>query len=214
MLHSQYVSNGNEALFRGGWIGVEFFFVLSGFLMARYESSLKPILGKEDRAYDLTRIASDTFRFIRRKIARLFPYFVFALIVNYVIWNIPFSGFSSRFVERGISGLLNFMFAYSAGFRNSDFFYLGYSWYVSAMIIAMWLLFPLLRRNRKMFNYVYAPVIAIMGMGLFAFKYGNLGYVSSDDWVLSNGVLRALCSISLGAISFEFCTQFERIQFI
>ena len=42
MLHSAYVSDGEHAMFKGGWIGVEFFFLLAGHLMANQESKLPP----------------------------------------------------------------------------------------------------------------------------------------------------------------------------
>ena len=42
MLHSVYLPHGENAMFKGGWISVEFFFVLSGFLMAKYDMDTPP----------------------------------------------------------------------------------------------------------------------------------------------------------------------------
>lgn len=206
MLHSAYVSNGADAMFKGGWIGVEFFFLLSGYLMAKQESTLIPADGP-------TTVGRDTLRFILQKIKRLMPYYTFALIINFIVWSIPFGGFSRRYVGRAISGLLNYIFAYSAGFRNEDFFYLGYSWYISAMVLSMLLLFPLLRRNRTMFYCVYAPLITVFGMGLFAFLYRKLGYVTSGGWVLSNGILRASFNLCLGCLSYALSEKLKQYQF-
>lgn len=203
LVHSTYVSHGEEALFKGGWLGVEFFFLLSGYLMAREEAQL-PAGGE---------LGVDTARFMAKKIRRLFPYLAFAIVVNFAVWSIPFSRFTVQYAERAMSGLLNFIFAYSAGFPGDEFFYLGYSWYISAMVLSMLFLFPLLHRNRKTFYGVYAPIIILFGMGLFAFKYGRLGYVTSDDWVLSNGVLRASFELCLGCLCYIASEKLKTCRF-
>lgn len=203
--HSAFVSHGEEAMFKSGWLGVEFFFLLSGYLMAREEAHMPS--GNVDT------LGPDTFRFISKKIKRLFPYLAFAFIVNFVVWSIPSSRFSAQYVEHAISGLLNFIFAYSAGFHSEDFFYIGYSWYISAMILTMVFLFPLLRKNRKTFMYVYAPLIVFFGMGLFAFMYGRVGYAISDDWILSNGILRASFDLCLGCLSYTVSEKLKSYNF-
>lgn len=190
---------------RGGWIGVEFFFILSGYLMAREENSI-PLVSSDS-------VGPDTARFILKKVKRLFPYLAFSVVVNFTVWSIPFGGVTLRYLEHAISGLLNFIFAFSAGFPSDAFFYLGYSWYISAMILCMLLLFPLLHKNRKMFNCIYAPLIVLFGMGLFAFKYRGVGFVSSKDWVLSNGILRASFGLSLGCLSYVAAEKLQSYNF-
>lgn len=64
-----------------------------------------------------------------------------------------------------------------------------------------------------MFYFVYAPLITIFGMGLFAFLYRKLGYVTSDEWILSNGVLRSSFNLSLGCISYTLSEKLKQYQF-
>lgn len=64
-----------------------------------------------------------------------------------------------------------------------------------------------------MFYCVYAPLITIFGMGLFAFLYRKLGYVSSDAWILSNGILRASFNLCLGCISYALSEKLKQYQF-
>ena len=158
-------------------------------------------------------IGNETVKFISKKVKKLFPYYTYALLINFIVWNIPFNGISKKTIERAISGLLNYVLAYSAGFRNGDFFYLGYSWYISAMIIAMFIIFPLIRLKGEIFYCIYAPLISILGMGLFAFLYRQLGYVSSENWILSNGVLRASFGLCIGCLSNIMSKKIESTNF-
>ena len=206
LLHSAYISNGNDAMFAGGWLGVEFFFLVSGYLMAASEDKLPEFsLGKNQ-------LGKETIYFISKKILNLLPYFTFALIVNFVVWYLP-NNLSNISLTRAISGTLNYIGGFTIGFHNNDFFYLGYSWYISAMILAMYVLYPLLRKNRDVFYCILAPLITLFGLGFYAHFYGTLGYVSSNQYLLSSGLIRGIFEIALGCCCYKICKIVKNIKF-
>lgn len=208
LFHSQYVSNGDAyPLFHGGWLGVEFFFLVSGYLMAAYESQ-RCSLG------ETRQIGSDTMRYILRKAKTLYPYLAFALVVNFFGWQICkdsvfISPLSSGDLKYFLSGVLNFIFPYSLGFR--DYYYLGYSWYLSAMIWGMLLLFPLLRRNRDMFYCVFAPLFVGLGLGYYSWHYDVLGNINLDNYIFSAGLIRGVAEMSMGCLCYKFSEKLQGV---
>lgn len=79
MFHSKNLATGvEESYFIGGSIGVDFFFLVSGFFLA--SSALKkPYLNEKS-------LGEDTFEFMKHKIAGLMPNY-------YVAWTIAFAVF-------------------------------------------------------------------------------------------------------------------------
>ena len=200
LFHSQYVSNGESyPLFHGGWLGVEFFFLVSGYLMASYEDTLPSSMEE-------TKIGSDTACFVFHKAKILYPYMAFAVFIYLLGWRAFTNGavfppLTSGDLKGFISGALNFIFPFSLGFR--DYSYLGYSWYLSSMIWGMMLLFPLLRRSRDLFYCVLAPVFVGFGLGYYSWHYTMLGYITTDNYLFSAGLIRGIAEISMGCLCYK-----------
>lgn len=208
VFHSNALPNGGNALFRGGWLGVEFFFLIAGFFMAQYED----MLPEPDSTMS---VARDTTKFMLKRTKRLLPFLLFSMVINFIVWNIPPGGEDkSMLAAKFLSGLINFVGGYATGFKSSEFLYVGYSWTIAAMLVVMYLLFPLIRKNRDMFYHVYGPLFVLFGMGLFAFNFGgSMGIISTDQWVLSNGTLRSLFEISMGCICYRLSKAMQKHTF-
>lgn len=184
---------------------MEFFFLVSGYLMAAYEDRLC-------RPREAEQTGSDTAVYIFRKVKSLYPCLTFALVINFLGWQLFkdgmfFSPFSSGDLKYFASGLLNFIFPYSLGFQ--DYYYLGYSWYLSAMIWGMILLFPLLRRNRNLFYCVFAPVFICFGVAYYSWHYGVLGYITLDDYLFSAGLIRGIAELSMGCLCYKLSQKLQ-----
>ena len=68
--------HGSYGLFKGGWIGVDIFFVLSGFLITT-------ILFKENNVNGNISISN----FYYRRVLRLFPALIIGLVIAYFLWD-------------------------------------------------------------------------------------------------------------------------------
>lgn len=191
--------------FSHGYIGVEFFFLVSGYFMA--SSVFKKRL--TDSSYDL---GKETLAFMKHKIWGIFPYHIVAFAILFVLsifiggWNIP--EVVSQFFKC-IPGML-LLQKFGFNYRNLN----SVEWYISAMFIAMMILYPICRRFYSMFVRVIAPFGGLYLSGMLIFRYGSM--TGASRWVDGLGfscVLRAFAIISLGASMFEITRSLKEKTF-
>lgn len=179
--------------FKSGSIGVEFFFILSGFLMAK--SSIKELpIGKA------------TSVFIIRKWMGILPTYIFAYTVSIIVKY--FLNYGS-FVELFTGSIFEIFFLQMAGLSpilNNHEYMVGATWYISAMLLVMIILFPLMYKNRDVFFNILAPLFAIAILGYFCSAKGSLEF--ADGY----GLLRAIAEISLGCVSYNIYLKISKIR--
>ena len=193
-------SNFKFNFFVNGWIGVEFFFVVSGYLMARHVS-LRNISSK-----DLGFIADETWQYLLNKIRSFYTYYVSVILLQVVIGNIIVNHSGS--VKAGYSLLrsiptfsLTFM-----GLGNSTSLYVGNTWYLSAMLIAIFLLYPLLLRHYKFSVEIVFPFFAVFILGYLIAINNTIANWEGWSGLVYFGVLRAIAEIALGGSIFQLST--------
>lgn len=190
--HSQQVPSyftGDYTFTQGQTIGVEFFFILSGFLMAKSALKYKGEIG------------TDTGKFILKKYLSILPVYLFShilsAIVISVLWPNKFvSVFAGAFFEP-------FMLQATSLSRLTgypDFFVQG-TWYLSTMLLTMLVLFPILRAKRNLFLNVIAPCVTLFVMHAHCLSKGNL--YGMDYYGMYT---RALGMICLGCFAYNICS--------
>ncbi|MBQ6020925.1 MAG: acyltransferase [Clostridia bacterium] len=177
-------------LFSSGYaLTVEFFFLLSGYFFAS-------TVYRDRRAFRWETIGKETVRFLAHKIWGFLFYFVFGFVTAWIAcycvrgWNDAFSPLNlyELFLlsETGIPRI-NVM--------NPD-------WYLSAMLIVMFPLYPLFRRRKDLFSAVIAPVLGVGSIGYIYVKYGNYLADASGDFP-AKSLIRALAGICLGVVVYR-----------
>ena len=192
---------------KSGAIGVEFFFVVAGVFFAR---SIKRVACDTDLNPPKS-LYRDSVRFIFHKISIFYPYFLFSCIVGFIVhqlvpgirlWNI---------LENGVGTIWELLLVQTAGFTG--YWPTGTGWYLSALILAQWILYPLARKNYHRFIYWFSPLAVILLNGIFSENYTSIhGTVDLFLGFASRGILRAVNEIYLGSIAFEVATWLGKLS--
>lgn len=185
----------------GGRLCVEFFFLTAGYLMAG--SIQKSLSMEKDGVQSDISNGLMALQFVWKKYKKIFPYHVICFAALFLLriysrdyihrpWAIP------RFIW---DSLPEFFLLQKFGFPTTDVNIV--EWYISAMLIAMLLIYPIARRFYFTFVYVYAPVLALFLLGAMKHKLGT--FTDQDLWfyVADAGLFRAIAQISLGICLFE-----------
>lgn len=192
--HSSSMFDGVQYFFRFGSLAVEFFFIVSGYLFA-------VSVMKKKEPYDVNTIGSETASFIFKKIYGLWFFFIFAAVLRFAADTL-YLGAGKTFGSPEFPTLiLNLFFGNMSGMPTYD--PIAPSWYISAMLIAMAVLYPIFRKKKDLFISLIAPLVAFMLYGIMMHRDGHLtGPTYWYDFVYK-GVVRAFAGICLGCLVYR-----------
>lgn len=182
----------------GAYLGVDFFFLLSGFFLMQYYSN--DVQAKESPA-----IAA--IQYTKKRYFRVIPYYLFSFFLavglTVGLWkavspDVMITDYIWELFMMGTAGISMNM-AVPAG------------WFCSALIISGFLIYFLLARYQKTYLYIIEPVSLVL---VFAWMYRNIGHLNrwtQVDMFVESGVLRGFVEMGLGCISYEvYCTLRQR----
>ncbi len=200
VFHANKFGFSEERFFGLGFIATEFFFMVSGYLMA---ASAGKYYGRD--------LGESTYTFIKKKILTLYPYiipaFIIAFITRYCFSGLPFK---EILIKLSLTYPEIFMFKMSG---VSSFSYLnGPTWYISAMILTMIVLFPLLVKFKKKFIWIFSPVAVLL---IYAYLFRNYTSLNmANKWIgfINVGILRSTAGLCLGCISYGICEKINDLK--
>lgn len=186
------------ALFDKGYLAVEFFFMVSGFFMAakiRSQHSLAD--GFKTPAY------------LKHKVAGFYPQFIAAFFIAFVLRQFLLLPSAAGTVKNAFLGLNEVLLLQMGGISPYRI-YNGATWYISAMLIALAVLYPVARRWKDYFFTVGAPLLALVCYAVISHESKNLNV--GDDWwhFIYLGTIRAFAGISLGVFCNELCEKIKK----
>lgn len=187
------------ALFPHGSIGVEFFFVLSGALMA------KSIYSKRDTSPSPKEYGA----FLAHKYGSIFPQHFVAFVIAVAVWAV-FSEFQSlaQLIRYLVDSIPNFLLIQMSGINLANPNHV--EWYISCMLIAMAVLYPICRRFYTAFTHYFAPLGALLILGYLYHTTGTLTGVGVWSGLCYKPLLRALAELALGTTAFELARALSR----
>lgn len=155
-------------------------------------------------------LGKDTLSFLFKKFFSIFPYhliafiFCFFQIIIYKQYNIV------EIINYFIDTIPHILFLQMSGvyFENPNYV----TWYISAMFIAMFVLFPLCRKYYSSFIKIIAPVCCIFILGQLVYNFDALTGVTKWTMFGYRGLIRAFVEISMGTISFEIARYLTNIR--
>ena len=230
--HSRYVLGDDNCYFLGGSLAVEFFFFVSGYLLlvgadkaGRAEAAgleTKGIgagttgiggetngIGAETTGIggEANGIGSETLHFILHKIRSFLLEFLIAWWIGFVLIGV---------VRQ--YGVLDYLKAFGNDFweltlvKMSGLFTHGIDgamWYLSAMLLGMAILYPLLRTKRDLMTHLVCPLLAL-------FLYGYLCQAEGHPrdpivWLglCYKGLVRAIAGLCTGVV---ICMAVRRLK--
>ena len=185
VLHYAYFLDPKNAAtgtfwFYRGEIAIDFFFIVTGILLAKTVGNIP-----DDRAFSWREYGG----FLKSKVRFYLPAFAICWAATFVVLNkVCFRDVKSVF-NNFLTALLELLPFRSAGFyappaNNSTmvgFRVMDQAWVISSVFIALALLYPLYRKNRRRFEYYIAPVGAVL---LLTFLYFRTKVLSGDNLLI------------------------------
>ena len=195
-------------LFRNGSIGVEFFFLVSGFLMAK--SIYRRQTAEQSGALQPEPVGVETIRFLWGKVKSLWPYYLPACAIGCLLFLV-----TNEDLHLGwfVPYLPSLFFLQETGLSDASFTGLP-SWYISSMLLAMAVLYPLCRKFYFSFTSLFGLLLGILMTGALIQLNGNLAGTGQDWWAITFACnFRALGEVALGTVCYEASRRLSQRSF-
>lgn len=178
-------------LFGGGYIAVEFFFILSGFLL---------VLSYEKSSIDMkyTNI-NEPLKYTINKLKKLYPHYILSFIIAFIYTAMVQKETVIMMIKRVVISIWEILLLQMTGIEAT--FLNGQTWYVSVLIIVGYFIYYLLSSHNKMFLQFIAPFSIIMIYYYYSANVGNI-----DVWFqvtgIKSGLLRGWAGMCLGCVCY------------
>ena len=194
-----------EKVCRNGWLGVEFFFLLTGYFMAY---SAKKILGND---FSSDKIANQTWKFIINKVKSFYPYYFAALFIKviFVAFTRPFD----KMLELLFKSIPTFILLLYPLNWNAKGIYITDTWFLSAMITSIFVLFPLLLYRFDLMSKIVFPITSFFTLGFLLHEFKTLNVHGQWSNFAYTGTIRATAEIMAGAGLFQAVSFVNKIKF-
>lgn len=184
-------------LFNHGRTAVEFFFLLSGFLMAKRVHKLHKTRTKS--------IGEETAVYVYRKIRAVFVPYIIISFITIVYSAFVVNDIVTFIAERSPS----LLFLQRTGIGNEGFITVG--WYLGSMFFAIAVIYPFLLKFYDSVSLIAAPLISSMLIGFFIHKYGYMPQAAFGMF-MHHSNLRAIAMILLGVFSYRVCIYIKNME--
>lgn len=181
--------------FSGAYIGTEFFFLISGFMI------IKSADNRED----------SPFLFTLQRVKKLYPHYLLAFIMLFLL-SVVAAPVSLLEALRSLSGyIFELLFLHASGLKS--FSLLNYpTWYLSSLLIGGFFIYSLIRWNRKLYLTIIAPFAVLVTYSFFSANTGHLDVWGGNQFLnLSDSLTRGFAAMSLGTLAYSFskylCSQ-------
>jgi len=198
----ELVLDNNFKFFCSGYIGVEFFFLVSGFLLAK--SAMKKDESKAP-------LGSQTVTFMKGKILSLAVPHTIAFFVAFITGCIVLNVKSSAIPLRFFNSLPCLFFLQKSGIPYISIN--SVEWYICSMLLCMIIIYPLCKKYQKTYTNIIAPFLGIVTISYLVYKYGTLTRIKVYDIFTYKCNIRAFAEINLGVCAFAISEKIKNLNY-
>lgn len=183
--------------YSGAYIGTEFFFLLSGFMIA------KKAFCQGD--------ALSPYQFTFQRMKKLYPDYLFAFFLLFIL-SLVSGAIACKDAFKTLFGyIFELLFLHASGLKCSGL--LNYpTWYLSSLLIGGCMIYGLICFHQKLYLTIIAPVSVIATYSFFSANVGHMDVWGSAQILhLSDGLTRGFAAMSLGCLS--YCLSSHISQF-
>lgn len=172
--------------FSGAYIGTEFFFLVSGYMIMKSAHTKN--------------ISSYTFTLFRAK--KLYPHYITAFLFLFISSMIVNGNGLIQWLKGFLGYIFELLFLHASGLKS--FGLLNYpTWYLSSLLIAGFFVYALIRFNEKLYLTIIAPLAVLATYSFFSANVGHLDVWGGSQFLgLSDALTRGFAAMSLGALSY------------
>lgn len=156
-------------------------------------------------------LGKDTLFFMWRKVKALCPNYYIAWFVGFLVY-LTANGLIhiQEIVKTFLQCIWELTFVTLSGLIYMRIN--GVVWYISAMLLTMFLIYPLLRKYYDLFTKVLAPLIAIFLLGYMLKTFGHLR--TGTQWLgfTYKGNLRALSEMCIGISIYPLSLKLKKLS--
>ena len=190
--------------FEAGYLGVEFFFIITGVFLGKKLKAEK----EKHQTESFGLAAKEGAEYVWKRICSVYPYFFLASLI----------GFSAR-VAIGIntlnaSELITFLgdFGLVSLLGPSNILAVSTIWYLAALFFALLVIYPFARKYYDAFVYSFAMIFPPVIIGYFIRTVGSLFAINERLFDFFNlGILRAIAMISIGFVVNELTDRVKEL---
>lgn len=195
---------GKGVVLKYGFLGVEFFFLITGYLLAA-------TVYRDQRPFSSETIGSELWAFIRHKVGGFLPYLLVGWILSLSFKAVQTNG--TLFQVSNLRGcFFDLLLLKEAGLPYYDV--VGVNWYLSSMIIAIFLIYPVFRWRKNLFSLVVAPAVGLILLGSLFMDYKSLahGVAPLPNGFITRGTTRAIAEILLGVAAYQLSKYVSKLD--
>lgn len=199
VIHHSYRMYGDNKIYAPtGYMGVEFFFIITGYyMMKKIEKNNEKDIGVATKQYVLPKY---------KKLIVILFYSILASICFQTVL-----GGNADWKGALINSVPELLMLQMFGIGN--YFPTGAAWYLSAMFLALTVLYPLALRYKSVYKNIIAPLISIVLLGYIIRSTGNIGNAPGQYLgFFQVGVWRAVADIAIGAVLYTSVKKLKNKQ--
>lgn len=205
LVHSTHLFGDEWKYFHKAGFGVEFFFIVTGFLLAKSVSKIN----KDGYPENLVK---ETLLFIRKKVSAFYLELILA-----AAFGLTFILFTSTLSNKEIFLIFcqsiphDYLLLFATGFWKNNIN--GPVWYLSTMLLCTVLYYPILRIAPEWLKKIGIPILSMCLLGWMIKACGTI--LGPGTWMglTFRGNIRGLAEIGIGIVTYFIAQEIKDIHF-